>query len=54
MREELERDRAGYGAEELIIVTITHDHGSRRRSYELLAAAFDLESREALATVHDG
>jgi luciferase family oxidoreductase group 1 len=31
-----------YGAEEVIVVTITHDHQARRRSYELLAAATDL------------
>jgi luciferase family oxidoreductase group 1 len=34
-----------YGAEEVIVVTITYDHGARRRSYELLAEAFDLERR---------
>jgi luciferase family oxidoreductase group 1 len=28
-----------YGADELIIVTITYDHAARRRSYELIAAA---------------
>ncbi len=33
-----------YGAEEVIVVTITHDHGARRRSYELLAKAMDLTS----------
>ncbi len=32
-----------YGAEEVIVVTITHDHAARRRSYELLADAFGLE-----------
>jgi luciferase family oxidoreductase group 1 len=32
-----------YGAEEVVVVTITHDHGARRRSYELLADAFGLE-----------
>lgn len=31
-----------YGAEELFVVTITHDHAARRRSYELLAEAFGL------------
>jgi len=30
-----------YGAE-IIVVTITHDHAARRRSYELLADAFGL------------
>jgi hypothetical protein len=28
-----------YGADELIVVTITYDHASRRRSYELIASA---------------
>ena len=40
--EELARD---YGAEEVIVVTITHDHQARRRSYELLAEAMGLEPR---------
>jgi luciferase family oxidoreductase group 1 len=31
-----------YGAEEVIVVTITHSHEARRRSYELLADAFAL------------
>jgi luciferase family oxidoreductase group 1 len=31
-----------YGAEEVVIVSITHDHGARRRSYELIADAFGL------------
>jgi luciferase family oxidoreductase group 1 len=29
-----------YGAEEVMIVTITYDHAARRRSYELIAEAF--------------
>ena len=29
------------------MVTITYDHDVRRRSYELLAEAFDLEPRGA-------
>ena len=33
---------ADYGADEVIVVTITYDHAARRRSYELLAEAFDL------------
>jgi len=33
---------AQYGAEEAIVVTITFDHAARRRSYELIAEAFDL------------
>ena len=31
-----------YAAEEAIVVCITYDHGARRRSYELLAEAFEL------------
>jgi luciferase family oxidoreductase group 1 len=34
-----------YGADEIAVVTITHDHAARRRSYELLAQAFDLSAR---------
>jgi luciferase family oxidoreductase group 1 len=45
VRAELERIAAEYGAGELIVVTITYDHGARRRSYELLADAFELEPR---------
>ena len=33
-----------YGADEVIVVTITFDHAARRRSYELLAEAFDLSA----------
>ena len=39
-----------YGAEEVIVVTITHDHQARRRSYELIAEAFGLEPREVKPT----
>jgi alkanesulfonate monooxygenase SsuD/methylene tetrahydromethanopterin reductase-like flavin-dependent oxidoreductase (luciferase family) len=35
-----------YGAEEVIVVTITYDHEARKRSYELIAEAVDLEPRE--------
>ena len=45
VRAEVEAVAAEYGAEEVIVVTITHDHRTRRRSYELLAEAFDLEPR---------
>jgi luciferase family oxidoreductase group 1 len=43
VRAELEQLAAEYGADEAVVVTITHDHGARRRSYELIAAAFGLE-----------
>jgi len=53
VRAEIEAVAVEYGAEEVIVVTITYDHQARRRSYELLAEAFDLEPRtvttEALA-----
>jgi luciferase family oxidoreductase group 1 len=45
VREELERLAIEYGAEEVIVVTITFDHRARRRSYELLADVFELEPR---------
>ena len=45
VRAELEQIAQEYGAQELIVVTITHDHAHRRRSYELLAEAFELEPR---------
>ena len=33
------------GIDELMVVTIVHDHQARMRSYELLASAFDLPQR---------
>jgi luciferase family oxidoreductase group 1 len=41
---------AAYGADELIVVTITYDHAARRRSYELIAEAMDLEPRSVATT----
>jgi luciferase family oxidoreductase group 1 len=38
-----------YGADEVIVVTITYDHAARLRSYELLAEAFGLSERLARA-----
>jgi len=35
-----------YGAEEVMIVSITYEHAARRRSYELIAEAFGLGARE--------
>jgi luciferase family oxidoreductase group 1 len=43
VREQLEVMARGYGVEELVIVTITHDFKARVRSYELLADAFGLK-----------
>jgi luciferase family oxidoreductase group 1 len=42
VRADIEETAAAYGAEEAIVVTITHDHEDRRRSYELLAREFGL------------
>ncbi|HEY2770955.1 MAG TPA: LLM class flavin-dependent oxidoreductase [Solirubrobacteraceae bacterium] len=42
VRAGLEEVASQYAADEVIVVTITYDHGARRRSYELLAEAFDL------------
>jgi luciferase family oxidoreductase group 1 len=40
---------AQYGAEEAIVVTITYDHEARRRSYELIADAFELGAAPSAA-----
>ncbi len=45
VRAGLEQLVSAYVADEAIVVTITHDHDARRRSYELLADAFGLERR---------
>jgi luciferase family oxidoreductase group 1 len=42
VRAQVEQLADDYGAAEVVVVTITHDHAARRRSYELLAQAFDL------------
>jgi luciferase family oxidoreductase group 1 len=42
VRAGIEEAAAEYGAQEVIVVTITYDHGARRRSYELIAEAFGL------------
>jgi luciferase family oxidoreductase group 1 len=44
VRAGLERLAEEYGADELMVVTITHDHAARRRSYELIAQAFGFSS----------
>jgi luciferase family oxidoreductase group 1 len=45
VRAQLEQTAEEYGAEEVMVVTITHDPAARLRSYELIAEAFDLEPR---------
>jgi len=42
VREQLAEVVESYGAEEAIVVCITYEHQARRRSYELLAEAFEL------------
>jgi luciferase family oxidoreductase group 1 len=42
VRAAIEEVAAEYEAEEIMVVTITHDHAARRRSYELIAREFDL------------
>jgi luciferase family oxidoreductase group 1 len=43
VRAGLEAVAEEYGAQEVMVVTITYDHAARRRSYELIAEAFGLE-----------
>jgi luciferase family oxidoreductase group 1 len=43
VRTGVERLAEEYGADEVIVVTITHDHAARRRSYELLAETMGLQ-----------
>ena len=49
VRAGLEEVASEYRADEVIAVTITHDHEARRRSYELLADAMGLPARDAPA-----
>lgn len=50
VREGIRSVAAEYEADEVMVVTITYDHEARRRSYELIAEAFDLRPRDASAT----
>lgn len=43
VRDGLRSLAARYGVEEIMTVTVTHDFGARRRSYELLAEVMELE-----------
>ena len=45
VRAGIETVAAEYGADEVIVVTITYDHEARKRSYELLAEAMGLSAR---------
>jgi luciferase family oxidoreductase group 1 len=44
VRADLEAMARAHGVDELVVVTICHDPAARRRSYELLAQAFELEA----------
>jgi alkanesulfonate monooxygenase SsuD/methylene tetrahydromethanopterin reductase-like flavin-dependent oxidoreductase (luciferase family) len=50
VRAGLEEVAEQYGAEEVMVVTITYDPEARRRSYELIAEAFGLEPAAGEAT----
>jgi alkanesulfonate monooxygenase SsuD/methylene tetrahydromethanopterin reductase-like flavin-dependent oxidoreductase (luciferase family) len=49
VRAELEDLAGRYGAEEVIVVAITHDHAARRHSYALIAEEFALQAAPALS-----
>jgi luciferase family oxidoreductase group 1 len=51
VRAGLETVASEYGAEEVMVVTICHDHAARRRSYELIAEACGLERRSPVQAV---
>ena len=44
VKQGLEEMAREYGAQELTVLTITHEHEARRRSYELIASAFALQA----------
>jgi luciferase family oxidoreductase group 1 len=46
VREGIEEVARSYGAQEVMVVTIMHDHAARRRSYELIAEAFGIPASE--------
>jgi luciferase family oxidoreductase group 1 len=52
VRAGIEALAAEYGADEVMIVTITYDHAARRRSYELIATALRM-SRDTAARTGD-
>jgi luciferase family oxidoreductase group 1 len=54
VRAGLEEAAAEYGAGEVMLVTITHDHRARRRSYELVSESFGSEGAGAGLAMKDG
>jgi luciferase family oxidoreductase group 1 len=51
VRAGIEQVAAEYGAEEVLVLTITYDHAARRRSYELIAEAFGLAAAQPSSSV---
>jgi alkanesulfonate monooxygenase SsuD/methylene tetrahydromethanopterin reductase-like flavin-dependent oxidoreductase (luciferase family) len=51
VRAGLETVAAEYGAEEVVVLTITHSHAARRRSYELIASEFGLDQASPSSSV---
>ncbi len=51
IRPAIEKLVEDYHADEVMIVTITHDHAARKRSYELVAEAFELSAVNDLVAV---
>jgi luciferase family oxidoreductase group 1 len=49
VRPALEELAGAYGVDELLVLTVTHEHDARRRSYELLAEAFALDPAARIA-----
>ena len=52
VRQRIEALGEELGTDEFLVVTITHDHAARIRSYELLAEAFGLNAREPKSAVN--
>jgi len=51
VRAGLEQVASEYGADELIVLTTTHDHQARRHSYELIADAFELAAGDRAESI---
>jgi luciferase family oxidoreductase group 1 len=51
VRAGIEAVAAEYGAEEVLVLTITYDHAARRHSYELIAEAFGLAADQPSSSV---
>jgi luciferase family oxidoreductase group 1 len=46
VKPQLEALAQSYGVDEIVVLTITHDYATRKRSYALLAEAFELEPQQ--------